>query len=1171
MEPLGHLALGSLPAMPKFFCLRGIVATVFGCLLSSTGSLGAAEPVDFNRDIRSVLANTCFKCHGPDEAERQADLRFDTREGAMADLNGHSAIVPGQPEESEILQRITSLNPEMMMPPPGAGRRVTPQEVDLFRRWIAEGAHYSVHWAYQPPQKATPPETPEFAGFAKTEIDRFVVAKLKQHGLTPAAEADRATLIRRVSLDLTGLPPSEEEVVAFLADKADGAYERLVDRLLQKPTFGEHWARMWLDLARYADSSGYADDPLRTIWGYRDYVVRSFNANKPFDQFTIEQIAGDLLPNASEEQIIATAFHRNTLTNNEGGTTDEEFRNVAVVDRVNTTLAVWMATTISCAQCHTHKYDPITQKEFFEVFAILNNTADADRGDDTPRLELFSDEQKANKAAWQTELASVEQVLKTSTPELVESLAKFDRDYPRDLPWVGLKPDSAKSLSGAELTIGDDQSVLVKNPPKTDTTTLLLPAPAGPLSALRIEALPDPSLPGNGPGHAGGNFVVTHVSATIVPKDDQRPRGRYVRVESPGKGRYLHLAEVQVFSGADNVAPKGQATQISTDFEGKAELANDGNTNGQYFEGKSVSHTATADDPWWEVDLLSLTPIDKVVLWNRTDGAGERLANSRIVLLDEKRQPVWEQAIAEAPKVSQEYPVSAARGLKFSAAVADYTQPNFAPEQVLTAKSEPNKGWAIGGSLGQPHWLVLVPEAATEIPAGSQIQLVIEQQSKNESHILGKFRVSTSSSSRAVEVARTPTNIRDILAVTAEKRTPEQTATLQMWYYANLAPELATQRERTKKLTTDLANLKPETSVPVFQELTEGARRKTKLQHRGNYLDLGDEVTEGVPAALLPPGAEMPKDRLALAKWLVSHDNPLTARVLVNRFWEALFGQGIVVTSEDFGTQGDLPTHPELLDWLAVDLMESNWDMKRMLKQLVMSATYRQSSKVTPAQLDNDPDNRWLARGPRFRMSAEMIRDQSLALSGLLSSKMYGAPVRPPQPKLGLSAAFGSSTDWETSLGEDRYRRALYTQFRRSNPYPSMAAFDAPNREVCTVRRIRTNTPLQALVTMNDPVHLEAAQALSRQVVKWDGTVAERASRLFRHCTAREPQPTELDRLVQLHETVLTRAAASPESAKLLASDPLGPVPEGLDPMDLAAWTVVGNVILNLDEMLMKR
>ncbi len=1157
--------------MPAHSPLRWVALAVCSCLLSEATPLSAAEPVDFNHDIRPIISNLCFRCHGPDEAERKADLRLDNRAGAIADLGGHAAIVPGKLDESEILNRITSTDPDVMMPPPGAGRRLTPLEADLFQRWVAEGANYAVHWSYQHPLKATPPQTPEFAVFVRSDIDRFVVAQLKQHGLAPAVEADRATLIRRVSLDLTGLPPTEAEVAAFLADTSEGAYDRLVDQLLDKPAFGEHWARMWLDLARYADSSGYADDPLRTIWGYRDYVIRSLNANKPFDQFTIEQLAGDLLPNPTEEQLVATAFHRNTLTNNEGGTNDEEFRNVAVVDRVNTTFAVWMATTITCAQCHTHKYDPITQKEFFEVFAILNNTADADRSDETPRLDLFSDEQKANRTTWKNELAAVDQVLKTPTPELLESLAKFDRDYPRDLPWAGLKPDSAQSLNGAELTIGDDQSVFVKNPTKTDTTTLLLPAPIGPLSALRIEVLPDPSLPGNGPGHSGGNFVITHVSATIVPKDEKRPRGRYVRVESKGQKRYLHLAEVQVLSGAENAALKGKASQISTDFGGEAALAIDGNTNGQYYEGKSVSHTAEGDDPWWVVDLLSLMPVDKVVIWNRTDGAGERLAKSRIVLLDENRQPVWEQAIADAPPVSQEYAASAARGLKFSAAVADFSQPSFAAEQVLTAKPDPGKGWAVGGAQGQPHWLVLVPEATTEIPANSQIQLVIEQNSNFENHLLGKFRISASSSPRAVEVARTPASIRDILAVAVVARTPEQVTELQSWYFSSVAPELAAQREQKTKLAADLSNLKPETSVPVYKELTGEARRKTKLQHRGNYNDLGDEVSEGVPVAFVTPGTELPKDRLALARWLVSQNNPLTARVMVNRLWEALYGQGIVVTSEDFGSQGELPTHPQLLDWLAVDLMESNWDMKRMLKQLVTSATYRQSSKVTPVDLDKDPDNRWLSRGPRFRMSAEMIRDQSLALSGLLSSKMYGAPVRPHQPKLGLTAAFGGSTDWETSMGEDRYRRALYTQFRRSNPYPSMAAFDAPNREVCTVRRIRTNTPLQALVTLNDPVHLEAAQALSRQVVKWNGTASERAARLFRHCTAREPQPAELDRLTQLHETIRTRAAAEPESAKLLASDPLGPIPDGMDPIELAAWTVVGNVILNLDEMLMKR
>lgn len=1145
-----------------------LLLTVVALVLLSP-SLSAA-PVDFNREIRPLLSGACIRCHGPDEAERKADLRLDIKDGAIVDLGGHAAIVPGKPDESELLKRITSTDPDEMMPPPGQGKRLEPREVELLRRWITEGANYAVHWAYQTPKKAAPPEVPEFAKFAQAPIDRFTAAQMKLHGLAPSEEADKATLIRRVSLDLTGLPPTDEELAAFLADNADGAYERLVDRLLKKPAYGEHWAHLWLDLARYADSSGYADDPMRTIWGYRDYVIRSFNANKPFDQFTIEQIAGDLLPDATEDQIVATAFHRNTLTNNEGGTNDEEFRNVAVVDRVNTTFAVWMATTMTCAQCHTHKYDPITQKEYFQVFAILNNTADADRSDDSPRFELYSAEQKANRAAWQAELAVLDEALKTPTPELLESLAKFDRDFPRDLPWAGLKPDTVTSSSGAEYAINDDQSVLVSKPPKTDTTTVLLPAPAGPLSALRLEVLPDPSLPGNGPGHAGGNFVITHLSAAIVPKGEQRPQARYVRVESPGKQRFLHLAEIQVFSGAENVALRGKASLSTTDFGGTAERGNDGNTNGHYYEGNSVFHTALQDDPWWEVDLHAATPVDKVVLWNRTDGAGERFKNSRVTLLDENRKPLWEQAIIEAP-ASMEFMASAARGFKFSAAIADFTQSGFIPADVLNTKADPSKGWAVGGSAGQPHSLVLVPETQVDIPEGSQIQFVIEQQSKFENHVLGKFRVATSSSPRAVEVARTPANIRDILALAADKRNAEQTSQLQTWYFANVAPELATQRERKAKLTTDLANLKPETSVPVFRELTGNARRKSNIQHRGNFQDLGEEVSEGVPTVFMPQTSEIPKDRLALGKWLVSRDNPLTARVMVNRLWEALFGQGIVTTSEDFGTQGELPTHPKLLDWMAVEFMDGNWDMQRMLKQIVMSATYRQSSKVTPDRLDKDPDNRWLSRGARFRMSAEMIRDQSLALSGLLSPKMFGPPVRPPQPKLGLTAAFGGSTDWETSAGEDRYRRGLYTQFRRSNPYPSMAAFDAPNREVCTLRRIRTNTPLQALVTLNDPVHLEAAQALSRQVVKWDGPDSDRAARLFRHCTSREPQPEEQSRLTQLLESVRAQAKAQPESANLLATDPLGPIPEGMDPIDLAAWTVVSNVILNLDEMLMKR
>lgn len=722
-------------------------------------SARAAEPVEFNRDIRPILSNACFKCHGPDPAERQGGgeggLRLDDETGALADLGGYAAVVRGQPDDSELIQRITTDDADLVMPPPASGPRLGPREVALLSTWIEQGAPFARHWSYVVPVRPAVPQVQQ-QDWPRNDIDRFLLARLEREGLAPAPEADRAVLIRRVMLDLIGLPPTLDELDQFLADERPDAYEQLVDRLLADPAYGEHWARLWLDLARYADSAGYADDPPRTIWAYRDYVIRAFNENKPFDQFSIEQLAGDLLPAPSEDQLIATAFHRNTPTNNEGGTNDEEFRSVAVVDRVNTTLAVWMGTTMACAQCHTHKYDPLSQEEYFQLFALLNQTEDADHGDERPVLELVSD---------------------------------------------------------------------------------------------------------NGPS----------------------------------------------------------------------------------------------------------------------------------------------------------------------------------------------------------------------------------------------------------------------------------------------------------------------TTVPILRELPADRRRKTHLQYRGNFLDLGPEVQPGVPAAFHPLPPDVPADRLALARWLVDDRNPLTARVLANRYWEQLFGVGIVRTSEEFGSQGELPTHPELLDWLATELLRQRWDLRQFLKLLVTSAAYRQSSRVTPELQERDPDNLLLARGPRFRLAAEVVRDQALAVSGLLSRKRYGPPVKPPQPALGLKAAFGSGIDWKTSEGEDRYRRGVYTTWRRSNPYPSLAAFDAPNREVCTLRRDRTNTPLQALVTLNDPVYIEAAQSLARQLAALDATLEDKIDHGFRRCVARRPSDAERTGLVQLFATARDRFSQTPERALQFASDPLGPLPEGADPSTLAAWTLVGNVLLNLDELLMKK
>ncbi|MCC7420863.1 MAG: DUF1553 domain-containing protein [Planctomycetaceae bacterium] len=1156
---------------PRLWPLPAVAFCAGVALLTSSAP---AAPLDFNRDVKPILSNACFKCHGFDPAERKGGtdgLRLDTADGATVDLGGYAAIVPGKPEQSELLKRVTAED-ESAMPPKGSGKRLTPKEVQILTEWIKQGAKYSQHWAYVKPVRSAVP-TPKDAAWPRNDIDRFLLARLEKEGLKPQPEADRYALIRRLSLDLTGLPPTLKEVDEFVADKSPDAYEKLVDRLLAKDAYGEHWAHMWLDLARYADSAGYADDPARTIWLFRDYVIRSLNANKPFDQFTIEQIAGDLLPNPTDDQLIATAFHRNTLTNNEGGTNDEEFRNVAIVDRVNTTFAVWMGTTIACAQCHNHKYDPISQEEFFRVFALFNNTEDADRGDESPLFSLYTDSQKKQREEWQADLANLDKALKTVTPEIQAAQSKWDAAFPRNLAWKSPKPAAVKTESGSAAEIADDAAVKVAAGAKNDTYTIDLQPGATSLRALRVEAIPDASLPGGGSGHAGGNFILTKVTANIVPPTGAAgPKGRYVRVENTGAGKFLHLAEVQVFRGADNLALKGDASQVSTDYGGDAKRANDGNTNGDYAQ-HSVAHTAAGDNPWWEVDLKDEAAIDRIVVWNRTDATtADRLANWKVTLLNTLREPVWQETIADSPKPSREFSLTGARGVTFAAVAADFAQSGYEATNVLNNANPKQKGWAIGGALNQPHSLTLISNAPVEVPAGATLRVTLEHAAQMANHTLGKFRISLTDDARAAEWSRTPFAVVEALRTPADKRTPQQQDSITQ-HYLSIAPELAATRQKHATVTKQLSDLKP-TTVPIFRELKDNMRRVTKIQHRGNFLDLGNEVKEGLPAVFPAPPADQPMNRLTLAKWLVDENNPLTARVIANRYWEQLFGIGIVSTSEEFGTQGDLPVHPELLDWLATELVRAKWDMKAFLKTLVTSAAYRQSSKVTPDLDQRDPDNRLLARGPRFRLSAEMVRDQALAVSGLLSAKLYGPPVKPPQPSMGLSAAFGSGIDWQTSAGEDKYRRGLYTTWRRSNPYPSMAAFDAPNREVCTVRRVRTNTPLQALVTLNDPVYIEAAQALARHILLEGGsTSTDQAVYAFRRVLARPPHDAERSRIVALYEKSLAKFQKDLEQAKRMSTDPLGPPLEtlkGKEP-ELAAWTVISNVLLNLDEALMKR
>lgn len=1158
-----------------FLSVLLVVTVCFACSISA---VYAEEPLDFTRDIRPILSNKCFHCHGPDQNKREGGLRFDTKAGAFAETDsGEPAIVPGKPEESEMYRRLVTKDDSEVMPPADTGSQLEAAEIEKIRKWLKQGGKIAGHWSYE---KLTRPVLPDVKDkkWVRNGIDNFVLARLEAEGLAPEAEASRETLIRRLSLDLTGLPPTPQEVTAFLNDKTPQAYERVVDRLLASSAYGEHWARAWLDLSRYADSAGYADDPPRTIWAFRDYVIKSLNENKPFDQFTIEQLAGDLLPHPSDDQLIATAFHRNTLTNNEGGTNDEEFRNAAIIDRVNTTFAVWMGTTMTCANCHTHKFDPISQKEFFQIFAILNNTEDADRRDESPLLQYYTQEQKQQKKDWQQQLEKLKTKLKTPTPQLLASQKKWESRINTPIKWELTTPLQANSSEKSKIRIRDGKSLFLKQAkPNENYEIRLSPASAEKNSAakwtaIRLETLPDESLPGKGAGLGGGNFVVTRISANIEPAGNSSPQVRYVRVEIPGKQKILSLAEVQVFSAGNNIALQGEATQSSTASSGPAKLAVDNNTNGDYFAAKSTTHTETSQNPWWEVKLNATHPVDRIIIWNRTDNnLQSRLNNFRVTAMDEDKKVIWEKTVEKSPNPKQEFSLSISRPIELVKAFADHEQPGFEASFVLDKKDPDKRGWAVAGQLEQPHTLTLIPKKAFQLQAGEQIVIRVEQQSSHTNHNLGHFQFSLTDNPIVSEVAQVSPEILEIVKLPAEKRSSQLQQKLADFYITIIAPELNETRKQIASLEQSIKNQKPYTTVPVMKQLPAEKHRKSFVQIRGNFMSLGEEVQPGLLSAFhAPPQKEGPPDRLDLAKWLIDDNNPLTPRVVANRYWENLFGVGLVLTSEEFGSQGELPSHPKLINWLASELIRLRWDQKAFIKTIAMSAAYRQSSAITEEKLERDPKNRLLSRGARFRLSAEMVRDQALMVSGLLSRKMYGPPVKPAQPSMGLNAAFGGKIDWQTSSGEDKHRRGLYTTWRRSNPYPSMAAFDAPNRETCTLKRERTNTPLQAFVTLNDPVYIEAAQALGRRIAAHSGDLNEQIKFGFQLCTARQPEKKELQRLVQLFKTVNEQYQNNTEAATELATDPIGPLPQDASPAEFAAWTLLGNVLLNLDEMLMR-
>ncbi|GAB4421002.1 MAG: hypothetical protein OHK0039_35300 [Bacteroidia bacterium] len=890
--------------------------------------------VDFNAEVRPILNKHCLACHGG--VKRSGGLSLLFREEALqVGESGQPAIVPGSPGSSELMRRVRHHDPELRMPLDAAP--LSADQIGLLERWIAQGAIWEAHWAYVAPQPQPVPATG--SDWAANDIDHFVLDRLRTADLQPAGPADRATLLRRVSLDLTGLPPTPAQVRAFEADSAPDAYERRVDSLLASPRYGERWTAMWLDLARFADSKGYEKDPHRDIWPYRDWLIRAFNADMPFDQFTIAQLAGDLLPEPDRDLLVATAFHRNTMTNTEGGTENEEFRVAAVIDRVNTTWTVWQGTTMECVQCHSHPYDPFRQTDYYRSLAYFNNSADADLSTDPPFLEWYS----------------------APDSQAVAGL----------LDWLGRR-----------LPI--------------DT--------AAPLRSRLRQAL----------------------HPRLWPPD---------------------MDDFQSVTLYDDGA-----------------LAN------------------------WTNNLQTIHDKTFHFAFDRIDLSGVRSLS------------YWYAATGDAARLE----------LRLDSLTG-------APVQVVEFAATGNIRGNEGG--GGEVWRELrVPMAARQ-------------------------------------------GVHDLLftLVNTRKQVPEGIVVLKEIRLDGPMPpgrEVLAMQDSLMRLRLRAQRL------PVMRERGPVFARVTRRFERGNWLTPADTVAPGVPATLPPLPADAPPHRLALARWLVSRDNPLTARVLVNRLWAQLFGTGLVETSEDFGTQGTPPSHPELLDYLAMRLMHDHaWQLKPLLRDLVTSATYRQASQASATSLTADPYNRLLSRGPRFRLSAEQIRDQALAVSGLLSDKIGGPSVMPPQPE-GVWKVVYSGRQWLMSQGEDRYRRAIYTYVRRTSPYPSALTFDAPSRELCVARRIRTNTPLQALVTLNDPVYVEAAQALARQAVRMADTPDAQIAAVYTQTLLRTPSDSTRQVLAGLYAEATQTYARDPAQAAALLGDDASP--------PLAALTVVAQVVLNLDAFLVK-
>ncbi len=1183
-----NIAKNTVPLLLALvYCL-----TILPIVSAEPGRQPVQTELNYNLDIRPILADNCYACHGPDEKARQAELRLDTKAGAFSEPSGYPIIVPGEPDESELYRRILSEDDNYRMPPADFNKMLTPEQVAALTQWIREGATWEEHWAFTTPTRPTPP-TVKNADWVRNPIDAFILSRLEAKGLTPAQEADKRTLIRRLSFDLTGLPPTREEVHQFLADDSPDAYEKLIAAFMAKPEYGEHIARFWLDAARYGDTHGLHLDNYREMWPYRDWVINAFNANMPFDQFTTEQLAGDLLPEPTLEQRIATGFNRCHVTTSEGGSIDDEYYVRYAVDRANTTATVWMGLTVGCAQCHDHKYDPITQKEFYQFYAYFNNITekamDGNRKDSPPVVKLPTPEQAEQLAAFDAQIDELDAQTKAPISEVDATQIAWENRMPH---WTLLKPIEMHSKGGATLEMLEDNSILASGTnPEQEVYEIVAELPPGKWSAVRLEGITHESLPKGGVGRSdNSNVVLTDFSLELTTADEES---------------WAPIPIVQAWADLE---------QAGGDFV-VANAIDDKPETGWALDRRRENRQAI---------FLVAAPFER-------KGGKLKIRLKHEYDLRHKQLGRFRLAITDAPTI---YPVGSKITLGNWHSVGPFTAEhgNLAFYQVYEPETKPVKTgdkFTFGDKTlkweQQMHWVdaqvhndiggensatylhrniasVTQQKAIlhigsndalkiwmndTEIfaknvmrdAAADQEQLQVQLKPGNNALLLKVvnysgpsgfyFRIET-------DAPMVPANFVDIAGIARGEREAEQQAQIRDYYRKNV-----TQNSGLKALFAELADVQKErntldaslTTTLVMQERTEP--RGAYVLERGEYERRGEQVYPQTPAALPAIAADAAPNRLALAQWLLSPEHPLTARVTINRFWQNVFGTGIVKTAEDFGTQGIPPVHPELLDWLATEFVASGWDLQTMLKLMLTSSTYRQSAQVTAKKLELDADNRLLSRGPRYRFDAETLRDNALAVSGLLYAYIGGPSVKPPQPD-GLWAAVGftgSNTDkFVQDTGRDKvHRRSLYTFWKRTAPPPQMNILDAPSRESCTVRRERTNTPMQALMLMNDPQYFEAARTFAERILKEGGTTTqERLAYAFEMATARLPKSDEEALLLTTLEAQMEELEADPAAAEALIHVGASEPDETLDAIEVAAWTMIANLILNLDEVVNK-